>query len=389
MLSTVLWVLFYLACPTLVLWLCSKNKFLDSLGAIVVCYGIGLIVGNIGILPESIGGVQETLNMLVIPLALPLIFFSMNLRGWGKKQAGMTAKAFSGALVAIIIASFIAYTIFHSYLGDEGWKMSGMLIGCYSGGTPNLAAIGTALQMSSSNFIAVNTADVFVGAFLLMLLLSVIPRIFRKVLLPFKKMSDEEHKINMNQMDAFELYFKGFTKRDFLPLLGAFGISVVIFAIGGGASFLVPEGLSSVVAILIITTLGVLASFIPKIRNIKMTFQLGHYFLLVFALVISSMANIRDMVGAAPIIMLYISVLYIFAFTIHGLLSKLMKVDSDTHLITITALIYSPPFVPVIAAILKNKQVIMTGMLVGIVGWVIGNYAGIGFAYLMQAIFGG
>jgi uncharacterized membrane protein len=349
---------------------------------------IGLIVGNIGILPENISGVHETLNMLVIPLALPLIFFSMNLRGWGKKQAGMTAKAFAGALLAIVIASFIAFMIFHSYLGEEGWKMSGMLIGCYSGGTPNLAAIGTALNMSSSNFIAVNTADVFVGAFLLMLLLSVIPRIFRKILPPFKKMSDEEHLINMGQMDAFELYFKGFTIKDFLPLLGALGVSVLIFAIGGGASFLVPEGLSSVVAILLITTLGVLASFIPKIQNIKMTFQLGHYFLLVFALIISSMANVGDMVGAAPIIMLYISVLYVFAFTIHGLLSKLMKVDSDTHLIAMTALIFSPPFVPVMAAILKNKQVIMTGMLVGIVGWVIGNYAGIGFAYLMQAIFG-
>ncbi len=388
MISTILWSVIFLACPAFVLWICSKSKFLDNLGAIVICYGIGLVIGNVGILPENILSTQETLNMLVIPLALPLIFFSMNLRGWGRKQAVMSAKAFSGALAAIVIASFIAYTIFNPYLGNEGWKMSGMLIGCYSGGTPNLAAIGTALEMSSSNFIAVNTADVFVGAFLLMLLLSVIPRIFRKVLVPFKKLTDEEHKINISQMDAFELYFKGFTKKDFLPLLGAFGISILIFAIGGGASFLVPEGLSSVIAILIITTLGVLASFIPKIRKIRMTFQLGHYFLLVFAMVISSMANIRDMVGAAPTIMLYISVLYVFVFTIHGVFSKLMKVDSDTHLITITALIYSPPFVPVVAAILKNKQVIMTGMLVGIVGWVIGNYAGIGFAYLMQLIFG-
>ena len=388
MISTILWTVIFLACPAFVLWICSKNKFLDNLGAIVVCYGIGLVIGNVGILPENILGTQETLNMLVIPLALPLIFFSMNLRGWGKKQAAMSAKAFSGALAAIVIASFIAYAIFNPYLGSEGWKMSGMLIGCYSGGTPNMAAIGTALEMTSSNFIAVNTADVFVGAFLLMLLLSVIPRIFRKVLIPFKKLSDEEHKINITQMDAFELYFKGFTKKDLLPLIGAFGVSVVIFAIGGGASFLVPEGLSSVVAILIITTLGVLASFIPKIRKIRMTFQLGHYLLLVFAMVISSMANVGDLVGVAPTIMLYISVLYVFAFSIHGLLSKLMKVDSDTHLIAMTALIYSPPFVPVVAAILKNKQVIMTGMLVGIVGWVIGNYAGIGFAYLMQLIFG-
>jgi uncharacterized membrane protein len=388
MLSTILWSVIFLACPAFVLWICSKSKFLDNVGAIVICYGIGLVIGNVGILPENILGTQETLNMLVIPLALPLIFFSMNLRGWGKKQAAMSAKAFSGALAAIVIASFIAYTIFNPYLGSEGWKMSGMLIGCYSGGTPNMAAIGTALEMTSSNFIAVNTADVFVGAFLLMLLLSIIPRIFRKVLIPFKKLTEDEHKVNITQMDAFELYFKGFTKKDLLPLLGALGVSIVIFAIGGGASFLVPEGLSSVVAILIITTLGVLASFISKIRNIRMTFQLGHYFLLVFAMVISSMANIRDLVGVAPTIMLYISVLYVFAFTIHGLLSKLMKVDSDTHLIAMTALIYSPPFVPVVAAILKNKQVIMTGMLVGIVGWVIGNYVGIGFAYLMQLIFG-
>jgi uncharacterized membrane protein len=73
---------------------------------------------------------------------------------------------------------------------------------------------------------------------------------------------------------------------------------------------------------------------------------------------------------------------------IHTLVSKLTKVDRDTHMVAITALVYSPPFVPVVAAVLKNKQVIMTGMLVGIAGWIIGNYAGIGFAYLMQLIFG-
>ena len=388
MLSIILWSLFFLGCPAFILWICSKNKFLDSIGAIVLCYAVGLLVGNIGILPDNIVPLQDTLNMLVIPIALPLIFFSMNLRGWGRKQAGMTAKAFSGALVAIIIASFIAYIIFKSHLGAEAWKMSGMLLGCYSGGTPNMAAIGRALEITSSNFVAVNTADVFVGAIMFFLLISLIPKIFKKILRPYNFVSDEEHEEQNGHIDKFELYFNGFKKKDFLPLLGAFGIAIVIFGIGGGASFLVPEGISSVVAILIITTLGILASFIPKIRHIKMTFQLGHYFLLVFALVISSMANIRELMGAAPMIMLYIATLYLFAFSIHGFLSKLMKVDSDTHLVAMTALIYSPPFVPVVAAILKNKQVIMTGMLVGIVGWVIGNYAGIGFAYLMQLIFG-
>ncbi len=388
MFSTILWVLFFLACPAFILWAASKNKFLDSLGTIVICYVVGLIIGNINIFPENITAIQDTLNMLAIPLALPLIFFSMNLRGWSK-QAGIAAKAFSGALISVIIASFIAFLIFAPHLGEEGWKMGGMLVGCYTGGTPNLAAIGTGLEISSSNYIAVHASDVFICGVFFLLILSVFPRLLKKILPPFKKISEEDHKENIEQMDTFEPYFKGFQKKDIFPLLGALGLAIVIFAIGGGASLLVPEGISSVVAILIITTLGVMASFIPKIRKIKMTFQLGHYLLLVFALVVSSMANIRELIGTAPVVMLYVALLLILAFVFHTVLSKLMKVDTDTHLITMTALVFSPPFVPVVAAVLKNKQVIMTGMLTGIAGWVIGNYMGIGFAYLMRALLGG
>lgn len=387
MLTTILWVVFFLACPAFILWACSKNKFLDSIGAIVICYAAGLILGNIGIFPESIVSIQDTMNMLVIPLALPLIFFSMDLRGWGK-QAGLAAKSFTGALIAVTVGSFIAFMIFEPHLGMEGWKMAGMLIGVYTGGTPNLAAIGNGLEISSSNYIAVHASDVLVSGILFLLILSVIPRILKRILPKYQQLTDLEHQQNIRQMDGFEPYFKGFQKKDFLPLLAAFGLSLLIFAIGGGASFLVPEGISSVVAILLITTLGILASFVPRIRNIRMTFQLGHYLLLVFALVVSSMANIKKLIDTAPVVILFVATLLILAFVIHTILSKLMKVDSDTHLVTMTALIYSPPFVPVVAAVLRNKQVIMTGMLAGIAGWIIGNYAGIGFAYLVRSLFG-
>jgi uncharacterized membrane protein len=66
------------------------------------------------------------------------------------------------------------------------------------------------------------------------------------------------------------------------------------------------------------------------------------------------------------------------------LLSKIFRVNADDYLITTTAFIYSPPFVPVIAAALKNKDVIVTGITVGVIGWVIGNYLGIGLAFLLK-----
>jgi uncharacterized membrane protein len=71
---------------------------------------------------------------------------------------------------------------------------------------------------------------------------------------------------------------------------------------------------------------------------------------------------------------------------LHLLLSVIFRVDADNYLITTTAFIFSPPFVPVVAVALKNKDVIITGITVGIIGYVIGNYLGVALGYLMKGL---
>ncbi|NQT57690.1 MAG: DUF819 family protein, partial [Bacteroidetes bacterium] len=365
MFLTILWIMVFLAAPAAILWICSKVKFLDIIGPVVVCYILGIIIGNVGIFPENIFEIQDMLTTLVIPLALPLIFFSMNIRGWGRKT-GVVLKAFLGALIAVLIASTVTFLIFQPQIGEESWKVGGMLIGVYTGGTPNLAAIGTALDISSTQYLSVHASDVVVGGIFLLLLISVFPALFRKILPKFasKNSRDEEAVLEDN---GFSVYFSGFSRsNNLLPLLKAAGLSVLIFGIGGGLSFIVPEEFSTVTAILVITTLGVAASSVKSIRKIPMTFQLGHYLLLIFSLVVSSMADIRNLADSAPVMMLYISILLIMTLFIHTIFSKITKVDADTHLIVSAALIYSPPFVPVVAAALKNKEVLMSGMVAGI-----------------------
>ena len=63
---------------------------------------------------------------------------------------------------------------------------------------------------------------------------------------------------------------------------------------------------------------------------------------------------------------------------------NVIKIDADTVIISGSALICSPPFVPVVAAALKNKEIILTGMIVGVAGYAIGNYLGIFIAYLLK-----
>jgi uncharacterized membrane protein len=170
-----------------------------------------------------------------------------------------------------------------------------------------------------------------------------------------------------------------------LPLLKALGLAVLIFAIAGGLSMALPKLPQMLVVILTITTLGILASLIKPINRIKKTFQLGMYFILVFSLTVASMADLKTMVGIGMVnLILFISWCYFGSLILHLILAKIFRVDADNFLVTSAAYIFSPPFVPLVAKALKNKDLIITGITGGIIGYILGNYFGIALAYFLK-----
>ncbi len=375
------WASFYLFAPAVILVLTYKYEQLSRLGAIVITYALGLVVGNINVLPEQIGGVQEVLTILTVPIALPLIFFTLDLTHW-RKLARRTVLSLLGALIAITLATVITFLIFQRFIGPETWKVAGMLVGVYTGGTPNLAAIGTALNIESLLYVAVHGSDVVVSAVVLLLLVSVFPRLFRHILPPFN--SDEEEDGNYHTITP---YFTGYSRREILDMFKAGGLALVVFAVGGSFMLFLPEAAALPAVILVITTLGILLSFVPSVRSWKNSFQLGYYLILIFSLTVSSMANVGELVLTAPTVLLYVTVLLFLVSVFHLVLSALFHIDVDTHIITATAFIFSPPFVPVVAAALKNKQVVVSGILTGVTGWVIGNYLGVALAFALKGFF--
>jgi uncharacterized membrane protein len=140
-----------------------------------------------------------------------------------------------------------------------------------------------------------------------------------------------------------------------------------------------------VTIILTITTLGLLLSNWKIVNRIKHSFQLGMYLIIVFSLVLASMANLYDMFHIEYLHLFnFVAIVLFGSIFIHVLLSKIFNVDTDTVIITITALAYSPPFVPVVAGALKNKNIIISGLTVGILGYAVGNYLGIAIAYFLR-----
>jgi uncharacterized membrane protein len=143
------------------------------------------------------------------------------------------------------------------------------------------------------------------------------------------------------------------------------------------------------VAILTITTLGIAASLFQKINSIRKTFPLGMYFILVFSVVVASMADLNEIFaqGQSTVLMsifLFILLAVVGSLMLHALLSWIFGIDVDNFLITSVALSMSPPFVPVVAAAIKNRAIVLSGLILGIIGYAIGNYLGILMAYILR-----
>ncbi|MBN1882427.1 MAG: DUF819 family protein [Deltaproteobacteria bacterium] len=384
--------LFYILFPALTLYLCHRYPAVDKIGAGIICYGVGILISVVGLVPQGSSGLQNIIMTITVPLSIPLMLFGVDFKRWSR-LAGKTFLSLVFMIIAVLVSIFVGYLIFKDTL-PESWQIAGMLIGVYTGGTANLNAIGLALKVPEHILVLTNTADMLVCATWFAFILLAGQRLLGLILPPFSftgavsSASDGDQDEATRELERetvdFSDYRGVFSKRIALPLLAALGLAVVIFGLGGALYAVVPEEYNMAVLMLSITTLGIFASFIPRVRNIEMTFHLGQYIILIFCVVVGSMADIRYLVSDAPAVFIYTVIVVYGSWLVHVLLSIPFRIDTDTTIITSTSALFSPPFVPVVAAQLKNKEVVVSGLATGIIGYAIGNYLGITIAYLLK-----
>lgn len=73
------------------------------------------------------------------------------------------------------------------------------------------------------------------------------------------------------------------------------------------------------------------------------------------------------------------------SFCLHGLLARWLKIDVDTFLVTSAAAILSVPLIPAVAGAIRNRDVLVPGFAVAILGYILSNYAGIMVAALVKS----
>jgi uncharacterized membrane protein len=363
--------------PAGILWACKRSKPLNALGPVILAYLVGILWGNgvelAGISMDS--GPVETFAGVAVMLAIALLLVGSDFRAW-IRLAPVTLKGFGLALLSVAIVVPLGTLLFPM---EEGWKVGGMLVGVYTGGTANLMALATALDVPPETLLLVHGSDVVVGGAYLLFLLSVGPRLYGRCLPAFEgaKSTGEESAEERPPPSR-------------LQLVQGVGIGLGILAVGLGiaaaADAMSERALLEPVAILAITTLAIAASFMPKARAQPGTAPAGDYLLLVFSLGVGTLARASVMQDADLRVVAFTGFVVLGSAALHLLLCRLAGVDRDTAIITSVAGLYGPPFVPPVAKALGNREVIVSGITTGILGLALGNYMGMGMAWLLRAL---
>ncbi|MFV0593188.1 MAG: DUF819 family protein [Draconibacterium sp.] len=418
----------FVVAPVVIIYLESKYSLVKKIGAVLICYALGIFIGNIGILPtvspayhelvagsvyipfakmreylanglvtqqdvsrNTISFLQDIFSSIPIMLCLPLILFSLDVKKW-LSQARAAMESLLIGLFTVLLMIFVGWWIFRGSI-ENIWQVSGMLVGVYTGGTPNMAAIKTALSVSQEIYILTHTYEMTLGAIYLVFIFSVGQKVFLWFLPAYQSKSPENpdgsQKIEVQAINLEEEYesYSGFFKKDiFLPLFAAFGLSVLILGVSFLLSRLFSDDFSNAAIVIFVTTFGIALSFVPRIRRIKKTFQLGMYLILIFCVAVASMADVSKLTDISISLFYYVGLAMFGSHILHAIIARFFKIDADTVIISGSALICSPPFVPVVASALKNREVILTGMFVGIAGYAVGNYLGVIVGYVLKAV---
>jgi uncharacterized membrane protein len=395
MLMTIIMFLVILFLPRLVILAASRVKFLNTLGEVFLCYFIGLLLSFVFKAVGANIAIASDFSSVLVCIAMPLILFSADLPAL-KKLAKPMLTSFGMNCIAAIAVAVAAFFIFKNIV-PAAQNISAMLVGSYVGGTPNMIAIGKSMNAPNSQILLLQTADMLGGGTYFLLLLSLMPWLARKLMPKYIKAG-----LNTPALSSeTQRYVKEFSAKKqpvkpikaFLSRIAMVGLAVLCFTAAAGLCLLLPSaygntGLAklseyTVIIMLVVTTGGIALSFVKKIRTAPGTYGTGIYFILMFAVVMGLSFDISS-IGQVLLLLVMELVIQYGTVAVHFILGKLGKIDADTWVITSCAGIFGPPFIIPVAKALKNDEIILPGILCGILGLVIGNYAGIGVGNLLN-----
>lgn len=364
------------------LWV-QKFKLFKYVGPALTVIILGMILVNLHIVP----GAQDVYGVVItycVPMSISIYLLNVNL----KELAKLSGKALAALLSAVFSVCLMA-TLFGAVFGGkmfEGWKIAGMFVGTYTGGSGNLTAIAVGLDAANDTIAAANAADYVIGMPTLFLMFAA-PALFQNVKFLKKVWPYElEEKDRVGEGDHPVLM--GDEKWSIKDIAWLLAISVLIVTVATKLSAFMPSDFASAGRVLLISTFSIIAAQIPFVSRLRGNINLGLFFGLMYLAIIGFSVDLASFFSSTMIITVFCFCVIIGSILLHLLISRLCKVPYEYVILGITGAIADGTTASLVASSAKWNRLISVGLLMGVVGGVCGNYLGILVAYVIRAIIG-
>lgn len=379
-------VIFCLA-PAGVLWLCRRISFFDKIGPVMILYALGILIGNLPFDIPKIAVVQDIATSATIPLAIPMMLFGCR---FTRRDASLQVRTVLSGFLSVAIAVAVGYILFGKHL-EEGAEIGGIMSGMYTGGMVNAAAIQAIFGVKEHSYVMMCSYDIIISFLYLVFLVAVGYRLFRWLYGERGEKSltqSEKEELDRQIAEAKRNPYEGlWSKAGLVELAKIVGFTLAAVAISAGIALPCGDDWFMVVFILVVSTLGVVFSFIKPVRKLERSFDIGMYLIYIFSIAMASMADFSELNLAEGLDqILYLVVAVFGSLVLHAIFCRIMRVDADSMTVSSVSFINSPPFVPMMVAVLKNRKSLIVGLGAGIMGYALGNHFGVLMASLLERL---
>jgi uncharacterized membrane protein len=372
------------AITALAFWLDLRFGWARTVGATMLVIVFGAVISNLGLVPFQ-SPVYAAVSGPVTSLAIVWLLFAVDVRDLRDTGPAMIA-AFAIAVVATAVGAVTAALVFNGAFEGETWKLAGVMTGTYAGGSLNFVAVGRELDLSPALFSAATASDAVMTAVWFAATL-MIP-VWLRGRFPAPRHDHRASRADEALADADAMADHPFFSEAPLRVLDV----SVLLALGFGlvwAAEAVGQLIPHVPSILWLTTFALAVGHVPWVRALHGAMHLGSLGLHIFLATIGIASRISEILRVGP---------EVFWFTalvvgVHGVLTyagaRLARLDVETTSVASQAAVGGPSSALALAVGRDWKALVLPGVVVGLLGYAVGNYLGLGVAYWMRGLLGG
>lgn len=349
--------------------------------ALVFAYFVPTALSFFDIIPTS-APIYKQVKLIILPASLFLLTISVDLKSI-LKLGPKALLLFFSATVGVMAGGPISLWLFKDKLPPDIWKGMSALAGSWIGGGANFIAVGDAVGASETMIGMMVVVDVVIASLwtgLLMYFAGRYLEIDKKLGADNSSIETLKEKIIHFQKQVGRI---GSTK-DYMVILGMTFVAVWVATQLGNA---LPE-LGAVVShgtwrVVLITTFALIISFTPlrKLEGVGAS-KLGTVFLYMLIGVIGAGADLAEMVKYPWLVAMGAVWMLIHMFVVL-LVMKLSKAPLFFMAVGSQANIGAAASAPVVASAF-HPALATVGVLLGVLGYVVGTYAALMCAALLQ-----